>query len=38
MAHAQTTPESLSRISVDPAEMASFLAHGRKLVGPGGPF
>ena len=38
MAHAQTAPENISRVSVDPAEMASFSRMAENWWDPKGPF
>ncbi len=38
MAHAETTPEKMSRISVDPAEMASFARMAEDWWNPSGMF
>jgi len=38
MAHAHTAPETLSRVSVDPAEMASFSRMAEDWWDPTGPF
>ena len=38
MAHAETAPENISRVSVDPAEMASFARMAENWWDPSGPF
>ena len=38
MAHAQTAPENMSRVSVDPAEMESFSRMAENWWDPKGPF
>jgi len=38
MAHAETAPENISRVSVDPDEMASFARMAKNWWDPNGPF